>query len=133
MYLLPSSEAEAVVFLVRSDPKPDDRVAFAQAHRAVACPDTHDADAVPAFFEMERWMKRIALPKRVFLPSEILNGHRKSLERFPEAPVRFADHGSSSKRPARASFRTSSITRRNRPVSEKSSSISQSQAALSRS
>jgi hypothetical protein len=41
-----------------------------------------------------------------------------------------ADHGTSSKRPARASPRTSSIMWRNRPVSAKSSSISRSPSSV---
>jgi hypothetical protein len=78
-------------------------------------------------------MVRVALPERVFFARQFLCKLWQIFEAFPEASIRLAGHGKSSRLPARMFLRTSSSTGRRRPCSPKSASVSRSQAAFSRS
>jgi hypothetical protein len=98
--LLPQLEPKPVIIFVRANPKPQNSIAFAQAKYTVMIADSHNTYVVASFFKPKGRMKWIAFPNCVFLSCEILNRGRQFLESLPETPMRLADHGSSSTRPA---------------------------------
>jgi hypothetical protein len=48
-----ASESESIVFFVRTDPKPDDHIAFPQSDRSEVVSDSHNAYPISAFFKFE--------------------------------------------------------------------------------
>jgi len=126
------SKPKPIVFLVSSDPEPGDRVSLPHPYRPVMIPNPHHAYPIPPFLEFKRRVIRFSFPERILLPGKLLHACRQRIKALPKAPMRLADHGSSSTRPARRSPRTSSKTLRNLPSSAKSASIWLSHAASSR-
>ena len=71
------------VFVMRSDPKPVNRIAFEQAKRAIATRDTH-RPYIADFLKAERIVLRIASPKSIRFPRILLGACRQGCEVLPE-------------------------------------------------